>query len=202
MSSYEAEMKRVILAESEAIKALIEDLDYEVMQEIVDLFIKLKAKNNKVITAGCGTSGQAAKKIAHSLSCVEIPAYFLSPADSVHGALGSVQKGDVVLLIAKGGNTSEITSYIAPAKAKGAIVIGVSENPESLVAKECDIYLKVKVEKEPCPWNMLATASTMAVIAAFDSIAITAMQYNGYDAQQFLLIHPGGAVGEKLAKMG
>ncbi len=200
MSKYRDFYNHTLKTEAEAVENLLSTLDYAVMDSIVDLLCTVKASGNKVITAGCGTSGVAAKKIAHSLCCVEVPAYFLSPADSVHGALGSIQKGDVVILITKGGNTPEIINYIPCCQEKKAIIIGVSENPESILAQNADIYLKVRVEKEPCPWNMLATASTMAVIAAFDAIAITTMQHNGYTKEEFLRIHPGGAVGERLKK--
>ncbi|MEW6695768.1 MAG: SIS domain-containing protein [Bacillota bacterium] len=152
----------------------------------------------RVITTGAGTSAAAAKKIAHSLSCVEIPSFFLSPADAVHGGLGVVQKGDVVIAVSKGGGTEEIIKILPSIKVKGATLIGVTENEESKLAKASDIVLKVKVEKEPCPFNMLATASTMAVIAAFDGIAITLMSYKGYTREQFAIIHPSGAVGERL----
>ena len=129
---------------------------------------------------------------------MERPATFLSPADAVHGALGMLQKEDVLILITKGGNTQEIVNFIPACKQKGALLIGVTENPDSVLALNADIFLKVKVAKEPCPFNMLATASTMAVIALFDAMCIALMHYTGYTREQFALIHPGGAVGERL----
>ena len=152
----------------------------------------------KVILSGCGTSAMAARKVAHSLSCIEIPALFLSPADAVHGALGVLQREDILILISKGGNTQELVNLIPACKTKDALLIGVSENPESVIARQADIYLKVKVEQEPCRFNMLATASTLAVIATFDAICIALMQMTGYTREQFAVIHPGGAVGERL----
>ena len=140
----------------------------------------------------------AARKIAHSLSCIEIPALFLSPADAVHGALGVLQPEDILILISKGGNTQELLNLIPACKTKNSLLIGVSENPESGIAKQADIYLRIKVEQEPCRFNMLATASTLAVIAAFDAICIALMQMTGYTREQFAVIHPAGAVGERL----
>ena len=89
-------------------------------------------------------------------------------------------------------------NLIPACKTKSALLIGVSENPESVIAGQADIYLKVKVEQEPCRFNMLATASTLAVIATFDAICIALMQMTDYTREQFAVIHPGGAVGERL----
>ena len=150
------------------------------------------------VLSACGTSAMAAKKIAHSLCCIERPALFLTPSDAVHGALGVLQKGDVFILISKGGNTKELTCLIPACKSKGATLVGVSENPDSIIAREADIYLKVRVAKEPCRFNMLATASTLAVISTFDAICIALMQMTGYTREQFAVIHPAGAVGERL----
>lgn len=152
----------------------------------------------RIITAGVGTSGAAAKKIAHSLSCIERPSFFLSPGDAVHGALGAVQAGDVVIAVSKGGGTREIINIIPAIKTRKALLIGVTEKPDSVLGQESDICLRVKVEREPDEFNMLATASTMAVIAVFDAVCIALMAYTGYTRDQFAVIHPGGAVGERL----
>jgi KpsF/GutQ family protein len=152
----------------------------------------------RIITSGAGTSGAAAKKIAHTLSCIERPSFYLSPADAVHGALGVAQNGDIAILISKGGNTNEIVSLIAPLRKKGTIIIGVTENPASILGKDSDIFLRVKVAAEADTMNMLATTSTMAVIALFDAICITLMKEMNYTREQFSIIHPGGAVGKRL----
>ena len=188
-------IKKTITIEAGSVKALLNSLDMEKARALVDILAGCKGK---IILAGCGTSGAAAKKIAHSLSCVEIPSLFLSPADSVHGGLGVLKKEDVLILISKGGNTKEIIAYIPACKEKKAFLVGVAEDEGSILAKNSDLFLKIKVEKEPCPFGMLATASTMAVVAVFDAIAIALMQKTGYTKDQFRLIHPGGAVGEKL----
>lgn len=183
--------------EAQSIASLLENADMNAIAKAVEVLGDMKGK---AVLAGCGTSGAAAKKIAHSLCCVERPAVFLSPADSVHGALGMLQKGDVLILITKGGNTPEIVNLIPACKEKGAFLMGVTENENSILAKNSDLLLKVKVDKEPCPFNMLATASTLAVIATFDAICIALMHYTGYTKEQFALIHPGGAVGDRLLK--
>lgn len=190
-----AEVRRSIEIEADSVRALSKDMDEE---SVLSTAKALMNCNGKVILSGCGTSAMAAKKIAHSLNCIEIPALFLTPSDAVHGGLGVLQKEDILILISKGGGTQELVNLIPACRAKGAMLIGVSENPESKIALNADIYLKVKVEREPCRFNMLATASTLAVISIFDSICIALMQMTGYTREQFAVIHPGGAVGDRL----
>ena len=190
-----SEINRCLTMEAESIAQLRQTLEQEAVLAAANALMNCKGK---VILSGCGTSAMAARKIAHSLCCIEIPALFLSPADAVHGALGVLQREDILILISKGGNTQELVNLIPACKTKGALLIGVSENPESVIAGQADIYLKVKVEQEPCRFNMLATASTLAVIATFDAICIALMQMTGYTREQFAVIHPGGAVGERL----
>ena len=190
-------IKNTLSVEANSIAGLIDTISYEAVLEVVKVIGDCKGR---IIVSGCGTSAAAAKKIAHSLCCVERPACFLSPADAVHGALGMLQKGDIFILISKGGNTTEITNMIPACKTKGAILIGVTENPDSILGREADNILKIKVEKEPDTFNMLATASTLAVLAVFDAICIALMHYTGYTREQFAVIHPGGAVGDRLFK--
>lgn len=183
--------------EAKEIQNLIKNVSPGIVTDIVKLIGECKGR---IIVSGCGTSAAAARKIAHSLCCIERPACYLNPSDAVHGALGLLQQDDIFILISKGGNTNEITSMIPACKTKGAKLIGVTENLDSILGKEADIVLKIKVEKEPCPFNMLATASTLAVIAVFDAICIALMIYTGYSKEQFAVIHPGGAVGNRLIK--
>lgn len=191
------EIKRTLSIEATSIQSLIESLDMDKMVQVVRLIGDCKGR---IIVAGCGTSAMAAKKIVHSLNCIERPAVFLTPSDAAHGGLGILQPGDIFILISKGGNTKELIQLIPACRAKSATLIGVTENPESIIAKEADICLIVKIDTEPCRFNMLATASTLAVISVFDSICITLMQYTNYTKEQFAIIHPNGAVGERLSE--
>ena len=156
-------------------------IDPGALEACVDAIAKC---TGRIVTAGVGTSGAAAKKVAHSLSCVERPSFFLDPGDAVHGALGAVQSDDVAILFSKGGGTREIVNVLPALQTKRAFIIGVTENPDS--------------EREADEFNMLATTSTMAVIAVFDAVAIALMKRRGYTKEQFAVIHPGGAVGEQL----
>ena len=189
------EIRRVLRSESEAIAGLPDMLDEKSLTEAVE---RIAGCRGRILLAGCGTSAQAAKKIAHSLSCIERPAAFLVPSDAVHGGLGLLQKEDILILISKGGNTSELTKLIPACKAKGAFLIGVTENESSVIAREADLLLKVRVDREPDEFNMLATSSTLAVIAVFDAICIALMKYMDYSKEQFAVIHPSGAVGDRL----
>lgn len=192
-----SEVMRTIEIEAEAIKALMNSIDQEAVKNVVKAIANCR-KGNKVIITGCGTSAMAAKKAVHSLNCIECPAAFLTPSDAVHGGLGLLQKDDVFILISKGGNTQELVNLIPACRTKDALLIGVTENEDSVIGREADILLKIKVEKEPCRFNMLATASTLAVISVFDAICIALMQYTNYTREQFAVIHPNGAVGDRL----
>jgi KpsF/GutQ family protein len=186
---------RVWVAEAEALKGLAQVVDVEAFEGCVAALANCRGR---ILTTGCGTSAAAAKKIAHSLCCIERPAAFLSPSDAVHGGLGLVQPGDVVIAISKGGVTRELLNLVPACKTKQAFLIAVTENPDSPLARAADLLLRVKVEREPDPFNMLATASTLAVIAVFDAVCIALMHQTGYTREQFAVIHPGGAVGERL----
>ena len=192
-----SEILRVLDTEATALRRLKDTLPMPVMVSIVH---DLANCRGKIIISGCGTSAMAARKIAHSLNCIERPAAFLSPSDAVHGGMGLLRAEDILILISKGGNTSELISMIPVCRAKKATLIGVSENTDSVIARQADIFLPIHIEREPCPFNMLATASILAVISAFDAICIALMRYMNYTKEQFSVIHPGGAVGERLIK--
>ena len=181
--------------ESEEIARLVDTVDEETLEKIVD---RILSSQGKIVLTGCGTSAMAAQKIVHSLRVIDIPALYLNPSDAVHGALGAVQKDDTLIFISKGGNTAELLSFLDNVKQKGAYIISVSENEDSRLAKEADLFLKVKIQREPDPYDMLATASTIAVIAVFDAICIAVMEQKPFSKEGFALNHPGGAVGERL----
>ncbi len=112
-------LKKAMKDEAEVLSRNAERIDYEIMSKITDILGSVKRKGKKVVLAGCGTAGQAAKRIAHTLCVVEVPSFFLSPADSIHGGMGVMQEGDVLILISKSGNTQEILNYLPAAQKKG-----------------------------------------------------------------------------------
>ncbi len=182
-------------AESAAVAQLCQSIDPHVFAACIKAIAQCRGR---VLTAGCGTSAAAARKIAHSLCCIERPAAFLAPGDALHGGLGLVQPSDIVVVISKGGNTVEIVNLLPPIKQKGALLIGVTENSDSVLGRAADLVLRVKVPREPDEFNMLATASTMAVMAVFDAMCVALMKITGYTREKFAVIHPGGAVGQRL----
>jgi KpsF/GutQ family protein len=191
------EAKKVWDNESAVVAHLKEMIDPGAFAKCVDL---ISTCTGRIVVAGVGTSAAAAKKIAHSLCCIEQPAFFLSPGDAVHGGLGAVRENDVAIVISKGGNTREIVNILPAIKTKKAFLIAVTENENSILAEQSDLLMRVRVERESDPFNMLATASTLAAIAVFDAICVVLMEKTGYTKEQFEIIHPGGAVGERLLK--
>lgn len=183
-------------AESDIISFLNKSIDFLQLEKLAQLIADC---SGKVILSGCGTSGTACKKIVHTLNCVEQPSYFLSPAEALHGGLGTLAENDILILVTKGGRTEELEQIFAAARQKGVKIAAVTENEKSMLARSADLFLKVKVEREPDDFNMLATGSTLAVISLFDAISIYIMRKEKYNKEQFLLNHPGGDVGKKLA---
>lgn len=122
----------------------------------------------------------------------------MSTEVAVHGGLGVLQKNDIIIALSRGGKTKEILDIISAIKEKGAKLIAVTENEESELAIAGDLILKIKIDKEADPFNMLATSSTMAILAVFDAIMVLIMTQESYKKDQFAVIHPGGAVGERL----
>ncbi|MDR1060010.1 MAG: SIS domain-containing protein [Clostridiales bacterium] len=194
-----AEAARVLRAEADALRAVADSMDMDAVASAVEM---LAGCPGKIALCACGTSAMAARKIAHTMNCVERPAFFMIPSDAVHGGLGALCEGDVLVLVSKGGDTKELAALIPACRSKGAKIIAVSENAGSLIARNADLFLQVRAGREPCPFGMLATASSLAAIAVFDAISVALMGYTGYTRERFARIHPAGAVGERLLKAG
>ena len=152
--------------------------------------------SGRIITTGCGTSGACAKKVSQVFNCVDRASQFLNPADAPHGDYGMIRPGDIVIIISKGGKTTEMISLIPVAKARGAKIITVTENPDSPIARESDLNLILNTGQEAC----LSTTSVTAVFALFDAVSIGCMLYNGIDKEYFKQVHPAGGVGAMLAE--
>lgn len=202
MSEANVRFRQVIEAEASTLQRMAEEIDYNIMEQIATILSSIKKNSKKVIVAGCGTAGMAGKRISHTLSVCEIPSFFLSPADSVHGGMGAMQEGDVLILLSKSGNTQEILNYLPAAKKKGLTVIGVTQDADSKLGKAADFVLRINTEKEPDQWGIISSASTLAFISAFDAIAFWVMEQTGYTKEEFYLIHTGGGVGDILRGEG
>ena len=180
--------------EAESLMATAEAIDPREFERAVEVL----AKAERIAAAGCGHSGIACRHFAHLMCCVECPARFLSPAEAVHGGLGCMKKGDVMLLASRGGKTDELMTIIDVCKTKGVTIIGVTENLASPLATEADIVLAMKVTKECDKYNCQGTTSFAVTSAIFDALQTALVEYTGYQKMDFALIHPGGAVGKRL----
>lgn len=179
----------------------LERLERNIGRESFQRCVQVLANcRGRILTSGAGTSAMAAKKVSHSLCCVERPSFFISPSDAVHGGLGAAREGDVAILFSKGGGTEEVVNLIPSLKKKGVFIIGVTENESSVLARNSDLLIKLKIEREADEFNMLATTSTTVVLSLFDAVCIVLMQHTGFTKEQFAVIHPRGAVGERLKK--
>jgi len=180
--------------EAESILETAKVLDREEMRRAVVAL----ANAERIGASGCGHSGIACRHFAHLMCCIERPAKFISPAEAVHGGLGYIKKGDVMLFVSRGGKTDELMTIIDVCKIKGATIIGVTENLESPLAKASDIVLAMKVTKECDKYNCQGTTSFAVTNAIFDALQAAILDYTGYQKMDFALIHPGGAVGKRL----
>ena len=189
-------IKESLQIESKAISDISEYMDMESFGKAVDVLSTCP----KIITCASGSSGIAAKKFSHSLCCIERSAQFLSPAEAVHGGLGCVKKDDAVVMVSRGGKTVELLPIIDVCNKKEAILIAVTENLNSPLAQKAQVVIPMKIERESDKYNMMATSSFIATVAIFDALLCAIMEETGYREEQFALIHPGGAVGERLNK--
>lgn len=186
------------------------DIEAECISEMKNYFseeafskaVKLLCNAERIGAAGCGHSGIACQHFAHLMCCIERPARFISPAEAVHGGSGFLQKGDVMILASRGGATKELFPILDICKAKGVSVITITENLESPLAKSADVVLKQFVNRETDKYNMQGTTSTTALCMIFHALQAAMIEETDYQKEQFALIHPGGAVGERLNKKG
>jgi len=184
---------------SQELLALQRNIDPQIWQ---DLLNRLASCKGKIAVTGVGTSGIAARKIAHMLACVEQPAVYLNATDAAHGDLGFMREEDLMIMISRGGNSDELTRLLPTLAKKGVALISVTENLESKIAQASQLVLKTHIEREIDPLNMLATTSIVLVLAVFDAICGCIMLRNGFDKQTLLAVHPGGNVGKSLREDG
>jgi len=180
--------------EQACIAEMKEYFDEEAFSKAVELLCGAE----RIGAAGCGHSGIICQHFAHLMCCIERPARFISPAEAVHGATGFLQKGDVMVFASRGGSTKELFPIVDICRAKGVSIITVTENMESPLAKMADVVLKQHVNRETDKYNMQGTTSTTALCMIFHALQTAVIEQTDYQKEQFALIHPGGAVGERL----
>jgi D-arabinose 5-phosphate isomerase GutQ len=192
-TSYKAALLSVE-REREAVENALSRISEEDFARAVDLL----ANCPRIMTSASGSSGIAAKKFAHSLCCIERGAMFMPPCEAVHGGMGGIKREDVMVMVSRGGKTSELLPLIDVVTKKGASLIAITENPDSPLAKAASVVLLMNVGKESDPLGLMATSSYVQTIAIFDALLAALIEETGYTAEQFGLIHPGGAVGEHI----
>ncbi len=180
---------------SQELLALQHNIDPHIWQQVLNTLAGCKGK---IAVTGVGTSGIAARKVAHMLACVEQPAVYLNATDAAHGDLGFLRADDVMIMISRGGNSEELTRLLPTVAAKKVALISVTENLDSAIAVASNLVLKTHIQREIDPLNMLATTSIVLVLAVFDAICGCIMLRNGFDKQSMLAVHPGGNVGKSL----
>ena len=169
------------------------------MDENFDRAVELIMQcQGKVIVTGVGKSGHIGAKIAATLASTGTPSFFVNPLDVYHGDLGVMSKGDVVLAISNSGQTDELLRFIPMVLHMEIPIIGMSGNPQSLLAKYSTCHLNVSVEKEACPLNLAPTSSTTATLAMGDALAVALMEERNFQPQDFAQFHPGGELGKRL----
>lgn len=180
--------------EAKAIMALEDRIDDNFLRAVQ----LLKECKGKVVVTGVGKSGHIGSKIAATLASTGTPAFFLNPLDAYHGDLGMLASGDLLLAISYSGATEELLRFLPLIQAKHIPIIGMSSNPNSLLAKYADVHLSIAVEREADPLNLVPTSSTTVTLALGDALACALIEAAHFQPSDFAMLHPGGDLGRKL----
>ncbi|MEF8724206.1 KpsF/GutQ family sugar-phosphate isomerase [Candidatus Accumulibacter phosphatis] len=186
--------RQVLRIEADAVMALAERIDGAFVQALA-LILNC---HGRVIVSGMGKSGHVGRKIASTLSSTGTPAYFVHPAEASHGDLGMITRDDVLIAISNSGESAELLMIVPIIKRLGAKLISMTGNTQSSLAVEADVHLDAAVALEACPLNLAPTASTTAVLALGDALAVALLDARGFGAEDFARSHPGGSLGRRL----
>ena len=189
--------RQVLEIESQAIRDLLPQLD-DGFDQAVEM---LRECRGRVVCTGMGKSGLVMQKVAATLSSTGTPAMFLHPAEAIHGDLGTLVTGDVVLAASLSGTTEEIVRLVETLKRLGVPLIAITGKPGSTLARLADLHLSVAIRQEACPLNLAPTASTTATLALGDALAMAVMESRGFTPEDFALRHPGGQLGRRLLRV-
>lgn len=186
--------KKVLRTEADAVAGLIEKLNSD-FEKAVELIYQSKGR---VVVTGMGKSGLIGKKIAATFASTGTPAFFMHPAEAIHGDLGMVTREDVVIAISNSGETEELVELIPFLKRFDVGLISMTGNPNSTLSKSASVRLDVSIKEEACPLGVIPTASTTAALAMGDAMAVALLMKRGYKEEDFAFFHPGGSLGKKL----
>jgi arabinose-5-phosphate isomerase len=189
--------RKVLRTEAAAILALVDRIDGK-----FDCAVQLLRRcKGRVILTGMGKSGIISHKIAATLTSTGTPAFFLHPAEAIHGDLGAIQSGDVVIALSNSGETDELIRLLETIRRLGAKLIAITGAPQSTLAVAADITIDCSVIEEACPLNLVPTASTTAALAIGDALAMTLLVEKGFREEDFMSLHPGGKLGKRLMRV-
>jgi arabinose-5-phosphate isomerase len=186
--------REVVRIEGAAVRALEARIG-EPFARAVDLLLNCRGR---VIVTGMGKSGIIARKISSTLTSTGVAAYFLHPAEGVHGDLGAVLADDVVIAVSKSGNTEELLRILPVFKRRGCPVIAITGGADSPLMRQSDAALDVGVEEEACPFDLVPSSSTTATLVMGDALAIALLRQRGFSAEDFAVLHPAGSLGRRL----
>ena len=189
--------RKVLTTEAHAILGLLDRLDARFARAV----IMLRDCRGRVIVTGMGKSGIICRKIAATLSSTGTPAFFLHPAEAIHGDLGMIQPDDVIVALSHSGETEDVLRLLETIRRLGARLIAISGSPASTLAQAADVLLDCHVAEEACPLNLVPTASTTAALALGDALAMTLLVEKGFREEDFANLHPGGKLGKKLMRV-
>ncbi|HEY3175551.1 MAG TPA: KpsF/GutQ family sugar-phosphate isomerase [Candidatus Polarisedimenticolia bacterium] len=193
-----ATAREVLEIEARAVRDLVGRLDDSFLRALETLH----ACKGRVVVTGLGKSGIICKKIAATLASTGTPALFMHPAEAVHGDLGMVVPGDVVLAVSNSGETAELMQLLEQIKRLGVMLVSMTGNPASTLATQSDIHLHIGVAQEACPMDLVPTASTTASLALGDALAIALAEMRGFREEDFAALHPAGRLGRKVLTVG
>ena len=188
---------KVLEIEAQALLDLRGRLDAS-FDRAVDL---LFACGGHVVVTGMGKSGLIGQKLSATLASTGAPSLFLHPAEAIHGDLGRIVKGDVVLAISHSGKTQELLALLPSVKRIGSPLVAMSGNPQSPLAQAADVHLDVSIREEACPLGLAPTASTTATLAMGDALGMALLERRGFTVEDFAVLHPGGRIGKKLLRI-
>ncbi len=188
--------RKVLQTEAAAILALVERID----GAFADAVERIRQCRGRIILTGMGKSGIVCRKIAATLSSTGTPAFFMHPAEAIHGDLGVLQGDDVVLAMSYSGETEELTRVLETIKRLGATLIALTGDTHSTLARAADVLLDCSVSEEACPMNLVPTASTTAALAMGDALAMAVLVEKGFRPEDFATLHPGGKLGQRLRR--
>ncbi len=192
-----AEARRVLEVEAAAILGLVRNLN----QTFADVVELVNACTGRVVAMGLGKSGIISRKISSTLASTGTPSFFMHPAEAIHGDLGMIVRGDVVLAISASGETEELVKLIPSIKRIGAEIVAITGNPNSTLARGADFHLSAAIDKEACPLGLAPTASTTAALALGDALAMALLRRKGFREEDFAFLHPGGKLGKRFLRV-